>query len=230
MSLPPKVVQKPVAVSGHVTGPAPPTQLRAALTSVSLPPGAQSAAPPSAVPPTQYPSLITKPLVSHSTDRWGNEWGFRFVITSPDLFRWLWWWIYWYEIAIVLINITTVTRVVRGVYRLTLHRRDLLLWCLLLFAGPLGTCFVRGTWQSQLCAQGSVAVSDHSQSMRVCYSYLLNFLGLWSKSFSKEGHIPKLQRYLNSICTVARVLFLVARAGIGSCFGVMNGYMLAWAK
>uniref|UniRef100_A0A8C1KKG7 Eukaryotic translation initiation factor 4 gamma, 3a n=1 Tax=Cyprinus carpio TaxID=7962 RepID=A0A8C1KKG7_CYPCA len=57
MSLPPKVVSKPaaVAVSGHVTGPAPPTHLRAALTSVSLPPGAQSAPPPSAVPPTQIP-------------------------------------------------------------------------------------------------------------------------------------------------------------------------------
>ncbi|KAG1949716.1 eukaryotic translation initiation factor 4 gamma 3 isoform X2 [Pimephales promelas] len=57
MSLPQKVVQKPaaVSVSGHVTGPAPPTQLRATLTSVSLPPGVQSAPPPSAVPPTQIP-------------------------------------------------------------------------------------------------------------------------------------------------------------------------------
>ncbi|XP_073681574.1 eukaryotic translation initiation factor 4 gamma 3 [Garra rufa] len=55
MSLPPKVVSKPaaVAVSGHVTGPAPPTQLRSALTSVSLPPGAQSSPLPSAAPPTQ---------------------------------------------------------------------------------------------------------------------------------------------------------------------------------
>ncbi|KAL1265845.1 hypothetical protein QQF64_003872 [Cirrhinus molitorella] len=72
MSLPPKVVPKPaaVAVSGHVTGPAPPTQLRAALTSVSLPPGAQSAPPPSAVPPTQIPraalSLEERMFPAHS--------------------------------------------------------------------------------------------------------------------------------------------------------------------
>uniref|UniRef100_A0A671N823 Eukaryotic translation initiation factor 4 gamma 3-like n=1 Tax=Sinocyclocheilus anshuiensis TaxID=1608454 RepID=A0A671N823_9TELE len=72
MSLPPKVVPKPaaVAVSGHVTGPAPPTQLRAALTSVSLPPGAQSAPPPSAVPPTQIPrtalSLEERMFPTHS--------------------------------------------------------------------------------------------------------------------------------------------------------------------
>ncbi len=167
MSLPPKVVPKPaaVAVSGHATGPAPPTQLRAALTSVSLPPGAQSAPPPSALPPIQYPSLITKPLVSHSTD----QWGFRFVIASPDLFTWLWWWIYWYDIALVLINITTVTRVVRGVHRL--HRRDLLLWCLLLFAGPLGTCFVHGTWQSQLCAQGLLQFQiTHNRCMFVIFT------------------------------------------------------------
>nr|XP_009304365.1 eukaryotic translation initiation factor 4 gamma 3 isoform X2 [Danio rerio] len=71
MSLPPKVVPKPaaVAVSGHVTGPAPPTQLRAALTSVSLPPGAQNA-PPSAVPPTQIPraalSLDERMFPAHS--------------------------------------------------------------------------------------------------------------------------------------------------------------------
>ncbi|XP_077059719.1 eukaryotic translation initiation factor 4 gamma 3 isoform X1 [Siphateles boraxobius] len=57
MSLPPKVVQKPAAVS--VTGPAPPTQLRAALTSVSLTPGVQSAPPPSVVPPTQIPRGIS---------------------------------------------------------------------------------------------------------------------------------------------------------------------------
>nr|XP_055040425.1 eukaryotic translation initiation factor 4 gamma 3 isoform X2 [Misgurnus anguillicaudatus] len=57
MSLPQKVVPKPaaVAVSGPVTGPAPPTQLRAALTSLSLPPGAQNAPPPPAVPPAQIP-------------------------------------------------------------------------------------------------------------------------------------------------------------------------------
>ncbi|KAI7795113.1 eukaryotic translation initiation factor 4 gamma 3 isoform X1 [Triplophysa rosa] len=57
MSLPPKVVSNPaaVAVSGPVTGPAPPTQLRAALTSVSLPPGAQNAPPQQAVPPAQIP-------------------------------------------------------------------------------------------------------------------------------------------------------------------------------
>ncbi|XP_016122486.1 eukaryotic translation initiation factor 4 gamma 3-like [Sinocyclocheilus grahami] len=68
MSLPPKPVA--VAVSGHVTGPAPPTQLRAALTSVSLPPGAQSAPPPSAVPPTQIPraalSLEERMFPAHS--------------------------------------------------------------------------------------------------------------------------------------------------------------------
>uniref|UniRef100_A0A672M5Z4 Eukaryotic translation initiation factor 4 gamma 3 n=1 Tax=Sinocyclocheilus grahami TaxID=75366 RepID=A0A672M5Z4_SINGR len=72
MSLPPKVVPKPAAVvvSGHVTGPAPPTQLRAPLTSVSLPPGAQSAPPPSAVPPTQIPraalSLEERMFPTHS--------------------------------------------------------------------------------------------------------------------------------------------------------------------
>ncbi|XP_076124918.1 eukaryotic translation initiation factor 4 gamma 3 isoform X3 [Alosa pseudoharengus] len=54
MSLPPKVVSKPaaVAVSGPVTGPSPSSQLRASLTSVSLPPGAPTAQPP-AVPPPQ---------------------------------------------------------------------------------------------------------------------------------------------------------------------------------
>ncbi|XP_052465573.1 eukaryotic translation initiation factor 4 gamma 3 isoform X1 [Carassius gibelio] len=72
MSLPPKVVSKPaaVAVSGHVTGPAPPTQLRTALTSVSLPPGAQGAPPPMAVPPTQIPraalSLEERMFSTHS--------------------------------------------------------------------------------------------------------------------------------------------------------------------
>ncbi|XP_048028553.1 eukaryotic translation initiation factor 4 gamma 3 isoform X2 [Megalobrama amblycephala] len=72
MSLPPKGVVKPaaVSVSGHVTGPAPPTQLRAALTSVSLPPGVQNAPPPSAVPPTQIPraalSLEERMFPAHS--------------------------------------------------------------------------------------------------------------------------------------------------------------------
>ncbi|XP_076863790.1 eukaryotic translation initiation factor 4 gamma 3 isoform X3 [Brachyhypopomus gauderio] len=53
MSLPPKVVPKPaaVAVSGPVTGPS--SQLRATLTSVSLPPGAPTAPQPPAVPPHQ---------------------------------------------------------------------------------------------------------------------------------------------------------------------------------
>ena len=61
MSLPPKVVPKPaaVAVSGPVTGPSPSSQLRATLTSVSLPPGAPTAPQPPAVPPPQYPSLTT---------------------------------------------------------------------------------------------------------------------------------------------------------------------------
>ncbi|XP_051967504.1 eukaryotic translation initiation factor 4 gamma 3-like [Xyrauchen texanus] len=67
MNLPQKVAPKP---SGPVTGPAPPTQLRAALTSVSLPPGAQSAAPPPAVPPTQIPggllSLEERMFPAHS--------------------------------------------------------------------------------------------------------------------------------------------------------------------
>lgn len=58
MSLPPKVVPKAtaVAVSGPGSGPSPSSQLRASLTSVSLPPGAPAAPPqPGAVPPPQYP-------------------------------------------------------------------------------------------------------------------------------------------------------------------------------
>uniref|UniRef100_A0A3Q2PE77 Eukaryotic translation initiation factor 4 gamma 3 n=1 Tax=Fundulus heteroclitus TaxID=8078 RepID=A0A3Q2PE77_FUNHE len=56
MSLPPKVVTKPaaVAVSGPGSGPSPSSQLRATLTSVSLPPGAPTAPQPGAVPPP-YP-------------------------------------------------------------------------------------------------------------------------------------------------------------------------------
>uniref|UniRef100_A0A7N6AYY1 Eukaryotic translation initiation factor 4 gamma, 3a n=1 Tax=Anabas testudineus TaxID=64144 RepID=A0A7N6AYY1_ANATE len=55
MSLPPKVVPKPaaVAVSGPGSGPSPSSQLRATLTSVSLPPGAPTAPQPGAVPPPQ---------------------------------------------------------------------------------------------------------------------------------------------------------------------------------
>ncbi|XP_019712219.1 eukaryotic translation initiation factor 4 gamma 3 isoform X4 [Hippocampus comes] len=56
MSLPPKVVPKPaaaVAVSGPGSGPSPSSQLRATLTSVSLPPGAPTVPQPGAVPPTQ---------------------------------------------------------------------------------------------------------------------------------------------------------------------------------
>uniref|UniRef100_A0A8C9Z4T8 Eukaryotic translation initiation factor 4 gamma 3 n=1 Tax=Sander lucioperca TaxID=283035 RepID=A0A8C9Z4T8_SANLU len=55
MSLPPKVVPKSaaVAVSGPGSGPSPSSQLRATLTSVSLPPGAQTAPQPGAVPPPQ---------------------------------------------------------------------------------------------------------------------------------------------------------------------------------
>ncbi|XP_053725402.1 eukaryotic translation initiation factor 4 gamma 3-like isoform X4 [Synchiropus splendidus] len=57
MSLPPKVVPKPavVAVSGPGSGPSPSSQLRATLTSVSLPPGAPTAPQPGAVPPPQIP-------------------------------------------------------------------------------------------------------------------------------------------------------------------------------
>ncbi|XP_034725224.1 eukaryotic translation initiation factor 4 gamma 3 isoform X4 [Etheostoma cragini] len=55
MSLPPKVVPKSsaVAVSGPGGGPSPSSQLRATLTSVSLPPGAPTAPQPGAVPPPQ---------------------------------------------------------------------------------------------------------------------------------------------------------------------------------
>ncbi|KAK1901453.1 Eukaryotic translation initiation factor 4 gamma 3 [Dissostichus eleginoides] len=56
MSLPPKVVPKTaaVAVSGPGSGPSPSSQLRATLTSVSLPPGAPTAPQPGAVPPPQH--------------------------------------------------------------------------------------------------------------------------------------------------------------------------------
>ncbi|XP_077386663.1 eukaryotic translation initiation factor 4 gamma 3 isoform X1 [Festucalex cinctus] len=60
MSLPPKVVPKPaaaVAVSGPGSGPSPSSQLRATLTSVSLPPGAPAVPQPGAVPPTQIPRV-----------------------------------------------------------------------------------------------------------------------------------------------------------------------------
>ncbi|XP_044205764.1 eukaryotic translation initiation factor 4 gamma 3 isoform X8 [Thunnus albacares] len=59
MSLPPKVVPKPaaVAVSGPGSGPSPSSQLRATLTSVSLPPGAPTAPQPGAVPPSQIPRV-----------------------------------------------------------------------------------------------------------------------------------------------------------------------------
>ncbi|XP_068598109.1 eukaryotic translation initiation factor 4 gamma 3 [Brachionichthys hirsutus] len=57
MSLPPKVVPKPAAVaaSGPGGGPSPSSQLRAALTSVSLPPGAPTVLQPGPVPPPLYP-------------------------------------------------------------------------------------------------------------------------------------------------------------------------------
>uniref|UniRef100_A0A3Q2X142 Eukaryotic translation initiation factor 4 gamma, 3a n=1 Tax=Haplochromis burtoni TaxID=8153 RepID=A0A3Q2X142_HAPBU len=59
MSLPPKVVPKPaaVAVSGPGSGPSPSSQLRATLTSVSLPPGAPTAPQPGAVQPPQIPRV-----------------------------------------------------------------------------------------------------------------------------------------------------------------------------
>uniref|UniRef100_A0A8C7SQ01 Eukaryotic translation initiation factor 4 gamma 3 n=1 Tax=Oncorhynchus mykiss TaxID=8022 RepID=A0A8C7SQ01_ONCMY len=59
MSLPTKIVQKPatVAVSGPGTVPSPSSQLRATLTSVSLPPGAPGAPQSNAVPPPQIPRV-----------------------------------------------------------------------------------------------------------------------------------------------------------------------------
>ncbi|XP_061689117.1 eukaryotic translation initiation factor 4 gamma 3 isoform X4 [Syngnathoides biaculeatus] len=59
MSLPPKVVPKPatVAASGPGSGPSPSSQLRATLTSVSLPPGAPAVPQPGAVPPPQIPRV-----------------------------------------------------------------------------------------------------------------------------------------------------------------------------
>ncbi|XP_035376089.1 eukaryotic translation initiation factor 4 gamma 3 isoform X3 [Electrophorus electricus] len=59
MSLPPKVVPKPAAgaVGGPLPGPSPSSQLRATLTSVSLPPGAPAAPQPPAVPPHQIPRV-----------------------------------------------------------------------------------------------------------------------------------------------------------------------------
>nr|XP_061793761.1 eukaryotic translation initiation factor 4 gamma 3-like isoform X2 [Nerophis lumbriciformis] len=59
MSLPSKVVPKPAAVaaSGPGSGPSPANQLRATLTSVSLPPGAPTAPQPGAAPPTQIPRV-----------------------------------------------------------------------------------------------------------------------------------------------------------------------------
>ncbi|XP_028301688.1 eukaryotic translation initiation factor 4 gamma 3 isoform X4 [Gouania willdenowi] len=59
MSLPPKVVHKPAAVaaSGPGSGPSPSSQLRATLTSVSLPPGAPTAPQPGAVLQPQIPRV-----------------------------------------------------------------------------------------------------------------------------------------------------------------------------
>uniref|UniRef100_A0A8C8FLU9 Eukaryotic translation initiation factor 4 gamma, 3a n=1 Tax=Oncorhynchus tshawytscha TaxID=74940 RepID=A0A8C8FLU9_ONCTS len=59
MSLPTKIVPKPatVAVSGPGTVPSPSSQLRATLTSVSLPPGAPGAPQSNAVPPPQIPRV-----------------------------------------------------------------------------------------------------------------------------------------------------------------------------
>uniref|UniRef100_A0AAY4EA53 Eukaryotic translation initiation factor 4 gamma, 3a n=1 Tax=Denticeps clupeoides TaxID=299321 RepID=A0AAY4EA53_9TELE len=57
MSLPPKVVPKPAVVAGPGTGPSPSAQLRATLTSVSLPPGPPTAPQPPAVAPPQIPRV-----------------------------------------------------------------------------------------------------------------------------------------------------------------------------
>uniref|UniRef100_A0A4W5Q3F0 Uncharacterized protein n=1 Tax=Hucho hucho TaxID=62062 RepID=A0A4W5Q3F0_9TELE len=56
MSLPAKIVPKPatVAVSGPGTGPSPSSQLRATLTSVSLPSGAPGAPQLNTLPPPQF--------------------------------------------------------------------------------------------------------------------------------------------------------------------------------
>lgn len=69
MSLPSKVVPKPaaVAVSGPGSGPSPSSQLRATLTSVSLPPGAPTAPQPGAAPPPQYPlTWVNTDITLHS--------------------------------------------------------------------------------------------------------------------------------------------------------------------
>ncbi|XP_045078834.1 eukaryotic translation initiation factor 4 gamma 3-like isoform X4 [Coregonus clupeaformis] len=66
MSLPAKIVPKPatVAVSGPGTGPSPSSQLRATLTSVSLPSGAPGAPQPNALPPPQIFLNMTRPRFS----------------------------------------------------------------------------------------------------------------------------------------------------------------------
>ncbi|XP_010880080.3 eukaryotic translation initiation factor 4 gamma 3 isoform X6 [Esox lucius] len=65
MSLPAKIVKPPtVAVSGPGTGPSPSSQLRATLTSVSLPPpGAPGAPQPTAVPPPQIFLNMPRPRI-----------------------------------------------------------------------------------------------------------------------------------------------------------------------
>ncbi|XP_038871796.1 eukaryotic translation initiation factor 4 gamma 3-like isoform X3 [Salvelinus namaycush] len=65
MSLPTKIVPKPatVAVSGPGTVPSPSSQLRATLTSVSLPPGAPGAPQSNAVPPPQIFLNMTRPRI-----------------------------------------------------------------------------------------------------------------------------------------------------------------------
>ncbi|KAF6736230.1 hypothetical protein FQA47_024564 [Oryzias melastigma] len=74
MSLPPKVVPKTaaVAVSGPGSGPSSSSQLRATLTSVSLPPGAPAAPQPGVVPPPQYPFTRRNALQVQTPELEGN--------------------------------------------------------------------------------------------------------------------------------------------------------------
>ena len=81
MSLPPKAVPKSAAAvgSGPGTGPSPSSQLRATLTTVQLPGPAVAQQQQPAVPPTQYPSLITAPPLLKR-----KSCPFHFLDTEPE--------------------------------------------------------------------------------------------------------------------------------------------------